>query len=235
MDLGDPTKAIVPTLDGPVLAVLARTGRPLTAGEVAAQTRRGSEIGVRRVLARLVEQGVLRSHQMGRNRVHELNRDHIAADVAIALSGFRTELWRRMRETLRQWDPGPVYACVFGSAARGNGDATSDIDVLVVHPSFPDEPTPKAEKWAAAVATLTLGAASRPHPLLNRPPNRAHWNSQIDKLYGQVFSWTGNRLQILDLSPFEWTSADGAISSELRAEIARDAIDLTPPRVVRTN
>jgi len=235
MDLGDPTKAVVPTLDGPVLAVLARAGRPLTAGEVAAQTKRGSEIGVRRVLARLVEQGVVGSHQMGRNRVHELNRDHIAAEVAIALSGFRTELWRRMRETLRKWDPGPVYACVFGSAARGDGDASSDIDVLVVHPSFPGEPTPKADTWAAAAATIALGAASRPQPLPTRPPNRARWNSQIDKFYGQVFSWTGNQLQILDLSPFEWTSADGAISPELRAEIAREAVELTPRRIVGTN
>src|SRR5664280_900605 len=74
MDFGDPTRSVIPTLDGPVLAVLARSGRPLTVGEVAAQTPRGSEIGVRRCLGRLVDQGIVQAMEMGRNRVHQLNR-----------------------------------------------------------------------------------------------------------------------------------------------------------------
>lgn len=82
MDLSDPTRAVTATLDGPVLAVLAGAGKPMTVGEVAALTPRGSEIGVRRSLARLVEQGIVRATEMGRNRVHELNREHVAAPVA---------------------------------------------------------------------------------------------------------------------------------------------------------
>ena len=72
VDLTDPTRAVTPTLDGPVLAVLAAAGRAMTVGEIAAQTARGSEIGVRRSLGRLVEQGIVRATEMGRNRVHEL-------------------------------------------------------------------------------------------------------------------------------------------------------------------
>src|ERR1019366_5244026 len=94
--LTDPTRAVTATLDGPVLAALARSGKPLTAGEVAAQTPRGSEIGVRRSLARLTEQGIVRATEMGRNRVHELNRDHLAAPVAVTLSGLRLELWKAL-------------------------------------------------------------------------------------------------------------------------------------------
>lgn len=67
MDLTDPTRAVSATLDGPVLAVLAQAGKPLTVGAVAAMTPRGSEIGVRRSLARLVEQGIVRATEMGRN------------------------------------------------------------------------------------------------------------------------------------------------------------------------
>jgi hypothetical protein len=59
MDLTDPTRAITPTLDGPVLAVLARAGKPLTVGEIAVQAARGSEIGVRRTVKRLVSQGIV--------------------------------------------------------------------------------------------------------------------------------------------------------------------------------
>ena len=95
MDLSDPTRAVTPTLDGAVLAVLATTGKPLTVGQVARQATRGSEIGIRRSLARLVKQGIVRATVMGRNQVHELNRDHVAAGVADTLAGLRTELWRR--------------------------------------------------------------------------------------------------------------------------------------------
>ena len=61
MNLSDPSQTITPTLDGAVLVVLARAGRPLTVGEVTAESVRGSEIGVRRCLARLVDQGIVRA------------------------------------------------------------------------------------------------------------------------------------------------------------------------------
>ncbi len=147
---------MTPTLDGPVLAVLARAGKPLTAGEVAAQTPRGSEIGVRKCLARLVEQGIVRATEMGRNRVHELNREHLGAPIAGLLAGLRLELWNRFRKTLGTWNPKPVYGCVFGSAARGDGDAQSDIDLLLVHPPPPGENDPRRRPRALeAVAGLT--------------------------------------------------------------------------------
>jgi hypothetical protein len=36
VDFTDPTRSVTATLDGPVLAVLALAGKPLTVGEVAA-------------------------------------------------------------------------------------------------------------------------------------------------------------------------------------------------------
>ena len=57
----------------------------------------------------------------------------------------------RLRETIRGWRPRPVYACVFGSAARGDGGPDSDIDLLVVV----DDDTP-AEK-----VTIKAGRESR--------------------------------------------------------------------------
>ena len=114
MDLTDPTRAITPTLDGPILAVLASAGRPLTVGEIAAEVPRGSEIGVRKAVARLVDQGTVTATQMGRNLVHELNREHIAAQAAEALATLRGELWKRIREALAGWTLKPVYASLLG-------------------------------------------------------------------------------------------------------------------------
>jgi predicted nucleotidyltransferase len=208
MDLSDPTRAVTSSLDGPVLAALAAAGRPLTVGQVAKEAARGSEIGIRRTLARLVEQGIVRAETMGRNQVHELNRDHVAAAVAEALAGLRNELWSRMRAELDGWRPRPLYACVFGSAARGDGDESSDIDLLLVHPPLPGERKPQR----TVVDALGEDAAES-------------WERQVDGLRERVHRWTGNQLQIVDLAYHEWHSP--ARSHEpLLTEVRRDGIEL---------
>jgi predicted nucleotidyltransferase len=219
MDMGDPTRSITPTLDGPVLAVLARSGRPLTVGEVAAETARGSEIGVRRCLARLVEQGLVTATEMGRNRVHHLNRDHVAAPVATTLADLRNELWRRMRKDLVSWRPKPHYACVFGSAARGDGDVDSDVDILLVHPPFPGDHKPPRKTNMLDTMTAFMTA-----PISASRTEAARWPRQIDKLRAHVLLWSGNPLQVVNLSFAEWVGRQQ--DTALMAEIKQDAIEL---------
>jgi hypothetical protein len=222
MDLADPTRAMTPTLDGPVLAALARAGKPLTAGEVAAQTPRGSEIGVRKCLARLVEQGIVRATEMGRNRVHELNREHLGAPVAGLLAGLRLELWNRFRKTLGTWNPKPLYGCVFGSAARGDGDAQSDIDLLLVHAPLPGETGPRRRSGGLeAVAGFTSDFTTV--QLTDR--QLAKWGRQVDQLRGLVRGWTGNPLQVLEMSTFQWAEQQRR-QSALFVEIGRDAVEV---------
>jgi predicted nucleotidyltransferase len=228
MDLGDPTRAITPTLDGTVLAVLAAAGRPMTVGDVAAQAARGSEIGIRRSLMRLVDQGVVTATAVGRNRVHELNRDHVAADVAILLSGLRLEMWKRLRTALAKWRPRPIYACVFGSAARGDGGPESDIDVLLVHPPFPGEKKPSR----SATIREVLGNLALDFALpVTTEADASKWTAQTESLHGLVQRWTGNRLQIVDVSVYEWTHRLH-LSDGLWDEIARDAVMLIQPNPI---
>jgi predicted nucleotidyltransferase len=225
MDLSDPTRAVTPTLDGAVLAVLAAAGKPMTVGQVAELAARGSEIGIRRTLARLVEQGTVRATLMGRNQVHELNRDHVAAAAAVVLSGLRTELWRRFREELETWRVRPIYACVFGSAARGDGDVSSDIDLLLVHPPLPGEKRPTRRTLGAQVSDA-LGTA-----LLSSPEAHAHerWEQQLELLREHVELWTGNPLQIVDLSFAEWRSPPESHRGLLR-EVQQDGVELLKAR-----
>lgn len=227
MDLSDPTRAVVPTLDGAVLTVLATAGKPLTVGQVAQLAARGSEIGVRRSLARLVEQGIVRATLVGRNQVHELNRDHIAAPAAILLAGLRLELWGRFREELSSWRPRPLYACIFGSAARGDGDAGSDIDLLLVHPPFPGERKParlspnlRSQIADALGGALLSSSEVEPVPL---------WEGQLDRLRDLAERWTGNPLQIVDLSFFEWRHPPGEHRG-LLDEVTRDGVELLKAR-----
>ena len=220
MDLSDPTRSVTPTLDGTVLAVLAVAGKPLTVGQVADQAVRGSEIGIRRSLARLVEQGIVHATMMGRNLVHELNREHVAAGVADMLANLRPELWRRFREELAGWRPRPLYACVFGSAARGDGDETSDIDLLLVHPPLAGEKKPP--RLSPSVVSQLADALGAPP---GGPEAAGQWQSQVDRLRNLVPCWTGNPLQVVDLSFQEWRHRAKA-HQPLLAEIQRDGIEL---------
>ncbi len=211
------------TLDGPVLAVLARSGRPMTVGDVAREMPRGSEVGVRRSLARLVEQGIVRATEMGRNRVHELNRDHIAAPVADLLAGLRLELWKRLRAHLGAWNPKPLYGCVFGSAARGDGDSDGDIDVLLVHAPFPGDSDPRRRSGGPSDQIAGLATEAMALQLTER--QAAKWRRQVDELHRRVRAWTGNPLQAVEMSRFEWADHQRRRSS-LFEDISRDAVQI---------
>jgi Nucleotidyltransferase domain len=183
-------------------------------------------------MARLVAQGLVQATEMGRNRVHQLNREHVAAPIATTMADLRIELWRRMRKELGGWKPKPLYACVFGSAARGDGDADSDVDLLLVHPPFPGdaEPPRKANVIDAVAAFMTA-------PMPASHAEAARWPRHVDQLRAHVLLWSGNPLQVVDLSLAEW--ADKTRNGALIAEIERDAIDLVGTSIVadpaRTN
>ncbi|MDO8188394.1 nucleotidyltransferase domain-containing protein [Conexibacter sp. JD483] len=132
MDLSRPYSAVVPSLDGDVLAALAGTSQPLSGREVARRARRGSQRGVLTVLDRLVEQGLVRRQEAGGALLFTLNRDHVAAGAVAALAELRVELLRRIRDEIGGWAIAPRFAAVFGSFARADGGTESDIDLLVV-------------------------------------------------------------------------------------------------------
>lgn len=131
MDISQPIKSVIPSLDGPVLAALAATSSPITLTEVHRLAERGSLTGVRRVLLRLCRVGVVHDVPGG----FVLNRDHLAATAIEVLAGLHGELARRIGAALDEWGGEIAVAGIYGSAARRDGDDDSDIDVLVVSDS----------------------------------------------------------------------------------------------------
>ena len=105
------------------LACSPRTTRPLTGREVARLVRTGSQPTVNAALRRLTEEGILRAQEAGNAYLHTFNREHLAAPAIELLAGIRTELERRLRAEIADWEIAPAHASVFGSAARGDGDA----------------------------------------------------------------------------------------------------------------
>jgi predicted nucleotidyltransferase len=132
MDLARPYSAISPGLVGDVLVTLVNTTRPMTGREVARVAARGSARGVLSVLDGLVEQGLVDRAEAGTALLYTLNRDHVAAEAALALAGLRTSLVDRIRDDVERWPVTADHVSLFGSFARGDGGVESDVDLFVV-------------------------------------------------------------------------------------------------------
>ena len=150
MDVSRPYTAVSSGIDIEVLVALAGTTRPLT-GRRVAEVVGHSQRGVLTVLDRLVEHGLVLRTAAGRALMHELNRDHLAAPAVELLAGMRAELVGRLREAFADWKVAPVHASIFGSAARGDGNTRSDVDLFVVRPASVDE---EAAVWRSQVDGL---------------------------------------------------------------------------------
>jgi len=151
MDLSNPLAVVTPTLDAAVLQALAGTTGWATGGHVHRLAGSGSDDGVRRVLARLVDQGIVLADQHSHATLYLLNRDHVAAEAIVGLTRLRGVIIDRIKGALASWSPAPVHASLFGSFARGEATADSDIDLLVV-----TRPVADPEMTAAAVDQLAV-------------------------------------------------------------------------------
>ncbi len=152
MDLARPSAALLRDLDVAVLAVLAGTERPLSGREISRLAGRRSHSGVLTVLTRLSTHGLVDLQEAGRALLYTLNRDHLAAPAVELLTSMRAELFDRMRTTVSTWAVEPFHLSVFGSAARGDGDVESDIDLFLVRHEQTDEDD---VAWVAQRAALT--------------------------------------------------------------------------------
>jgi Nucleotidyltransferase domain len=123
---------------------------PRSGREVARRAGR-STTGVQHVLDRLVEHGLVQRLEAGRSFLYTLNRSHLLAPVVEQMADARVELIERLRETVGSWRTPPVHASLFGSAARGDGDMGSDIDLFLVRPAEVDVDDPS---WSEQVDGL---------------------------------------------------------------------------------
>jgi DNA-binding transcriptional ArsR family regulator len=133
MELSRPFRIVTGALDGELLTVLAAAQAAFTGRELARMVRASPE-GARLALTRLVEQGIVDREPAGNAQLYRLNREHVGAPAILALAGLREALFQRVRGVLAGWDPAPLYAALFGSAARGDERADSDFDLFVLRP-----------------------------------------------------------------------------------------------------
>lgn len=169
MDVSNPMADVVPSAHGPVLAVLAATTTPLTGRAIAELTQpRVSQPRVASILNALADAGVATRTSAGSASLFSLNREHLAAGPVEALASLRTQLWERIAEHATTWTHVPHGVVVYGSAARGDGDSTSDIDLLVIRPSTVDDDDPDWHRDLTEFAAQVTRWTGNPCEILDR-------------------------------------------------------------------
>jgi predicted nucleotidyltransferase/biotin operon repressor len=150
MDVAKPYSGISPTIDTQLLVALAGSLEPRSGRELARAIRR-SRTGVQHVLNRLVEEGLVEQRRAGQAFLYVFNYDHLLASAVQAMADVRVELVRRLRENVDFWKIKPLHLSLFGSAARGDGDSESDIDLFLIRPDGVEE---EDEVWRSQVEHL---------------------------------------------------------------------------------
>ncbi len=174
MDFRRPVEALIPDAQGRILGALTRTTEELTL------TTLGELSGVSlahaaRIVPRLVELGVVERREVPPAVLVRLVPDNLAARVLLSLAELRHTLLDELRESARKLDPAPANVTLFGSFARGDDDAASDIDVVVVHPSAISEDdaawSESISGWEQSVRRISGNAVNRIEVSEDEVPN----------------------------------------------------------------
>jgi predicted nucleotidyltransferase len=122
-----------------ILRFLILTGVPMNGREI------GKAVGLSHVqthtaLKDLVEQGIVSLRKVGRSNLYELQKEHLVVSEWLnPLILGEKNLKRRLAETvIKALSTAPSSLLVFGSVARREEKAGSDIDLLIVMPDHSD-------------------------------------------------------------------------------------------------
>ena len=124
------------------------------------------------VLQNLADSGIVVRGSSPAN-LYRLNKDHVAAEGILALAGMWATLLSRIRAELANWSMPPEAASLFGSAARREAKADSDIDILIVAPPG----------------------------VLHGEETFHVWQLQTDALAENIRAWTATRARCLRWTP----------------------------------
>lgn len=164
MDLCRPVEVLIPDAQGRVLGALARTTEEMTLTTLA-DLSGVSLAHAARIVPRLVELGVVERREVPPAVLVRLVPDNLAARVLLSLAELRHTLLDELRESAHKLGPAPAHVTLFGSFARGDGDAASDIDVVVVRPiAITEDETGWSEsiaRWEAHVRRVSGNAVNR--------------------------------------------------------------------------
>jgi len=125
MDFVRPIEAVIPGVQGRVLAVLAETTAELNLRTIA-RLSGVSLAQASRVLPGLVEVGLVERREAPPSSLFRLVPEHVAAGPLVSLARARDGVIEEMGRVAATLPVAPVSVIVFGSFARGEADTESD-------------------------------------------------------------------------------------------------------------
>ena len=147
MNLAQPCADVVPGPRGQLLATLAQLETAVTVRALARHAGISPQTALD-LVHDLSDAGLTVAEPAGRALMVSLNRDHLACEPIIQLVALRQRLVDRLTAELGTWGE-LAGAWLFGSAARGDGGRSSDIDLLLVAHDTVDDAA-----WMEATADL---------------------------------------------------------------------------------
>jgi len=145
VDFLHPVEAIVPGATGRLLAALGRVEAELPVATLA-QVAGVGRTRASGILADLSDLGVVTRREIGRTVLVSLARDNAAGQLIDQLANLRRGVIDRLRQLASEIQPEPASLSVFGSFARAEAEAGSDIDLLAVR-----HPDADGERWATSL------------------------------------------------------------------------------------
>jgi DNA-binding transcriptional ArsR family regulator len=153
-----PVEAVIPGVQGRILAVLAGTTAELNLRTIA-RLAGVSLAQASRVLPELVELGMVERREVPPSSQFRLAREHVASRVVLELAGVRDTVLAALGTFASEVPIPPANVIVFGSLARGVADRASDIDAVIVRPDGVSSDDPAWERsidsWRELVRALT--------------------------------------------------------------------------------
>ncbi len=159
MDFVRPVEAVIPGVQGRVLAVLVDTTAELSLRTLA-RLAGVSVAQASRVLPGLVELGLVERREVPPSSQFRLVRSNVGARAVMDLARSRNWVLETIGVGAGALPIPPASVIVFGSFARGAAGRESDVDVVVVRP---DEISEDNQDWSASIeswrneATATAG------------------------------------------------------------------------------
>ncbi|MCL1838902.1 MAG: nucleotidyltransferase domain-containing protein [Propionibacteriaceae bacterium] len=126
-----PFGGLIPGAKGAVLEVLLNTQKPMTGRHVSLMVGESYSLwAVQQALKDLEAMGLVEAQSYGRSRLHQLNDRHVNIPSLRAMA-YPVEVLRRV---VQQASAGAHAVILFGSIARGEASADSDVDLAVIAP-----------------------------------------------------------------------------------------------------
>lgn len=184
-----------------VLRVLWRADGPLNTSEIARRTHL-TRPAAAAALEALSWVGVVRSTTVGRTIVHELDRGNAFTEAYVTpvLSAEDTLTERMLAEIRERFEPHAESAVLFGSYARGEQVADSDVDVVLVSDAESEksdldaavlEYEPEFERrWGSHLSVLTYTAREARSLFRSSPALEASLREQGLVIFGRgAWEW----------------------------------------------